>query len=850
MIGLRRARIPCDAVRRAPPITATLPHTMARQPNDQLARARDFLHHANMPAALALVDALLRKAPANPEANYLLGVMRLMAGDATAAMTALEITLRSDPHHGAALDSLGLCYLMHARFQDAERVLRKVVAMPRAPAVAVMRLGVALLQQHKAAEAITVLQRAAALAPHDADCQMNLGRALHLGGEGDAARGAFASALALAPGNADALFNMGVMFLQQQQWVTAGEWFDQALAQAPRHAEAWVNLGIVRERQQLLEPALAAYRAALAIEPRLAAAGNNLAHVLSLLQRHPEARAQYLLTLQHAPDFIEAHEGLALACLALGRVVEAITHLEITVAAEPENRSALMALANALFETGKLDAAAALAQRALERNRDAADAYALLASVHGVRGAPEQALPLLEEGYQRTGDGGLLGMLTFHYRQLCDWPQWERAWAALAPRVGREATLGSPFWLLCEPISAQQQLTYTRAWAAQRFNAIAPLPARAAPAVAHPRVRIGYLSSDFQEHAAAYLIAEVLELHDRSRYEIFAYSYGPQDHSPMRQRLLAACEHFVDIAWDTDDAAAQRIRDDEIDILIDIKGYTVGDRLTIMARRPCEHQVTWLGYPGTTGAPFVDYLIADPYIIRPGEEATCAERVLRMPQGYQPNDRKRQVAQPLSRREYGLPASGFVFCCFNQTYKITPEVYAVWMHLLQQVPHSVLWLVDGGATATRNLSAAALAHGVTAEQLVFAPRRPYSEHLARYRVADLALDTFPYTSHTTLNDALWCGCPTVGLSGDTFAARVAGSILSAAGLRELITPSLTAYEALALRLATDAAALSAVRAKVLQAHDSAAHFDTTQFTRDLENLYQGILLESAARRGL
>ena len=825
---------------------------MARQPNDQLARARDFLHNANVPAAMALVDALLRKAPANPEANYLLGVMRLMAGDAPAAMAALEITLRADPRHGAALDSLGLCYLMQSRFQDAERVLRKAAAMPRAPAVAVMRLGVALLQQQKAGEAITVLQRAAALAPHDADCQINLGRALHLGGQGEAARRAFACALALAPGNADALFNMGVIFLEQNQLVTAGEWFDKALAQAPRHAEAWVNLGVVRERQQLLEPALTAYRAALAIEPRLAAAGNNLAHVLRLLHRNPEARAQYLLTLQHAPDFIAAHEGLALACLTLGRVVEAIAHLGVTVAAEPENRGALMALANALYETGKLDEAEAVAQRALELDRDAADAYALLASLHGVHGAAEQAVPLLEDGYQRTGDGGLLGMLTFHYRQLCDWPKWERAWAALAPRVDNEgeAALGSPFWLLCEPISAQQQLTYTRAWAAQRFSAIQPLPARAAPARAHQRVRIGYLSSDFQEHAAAYLIAEVLERHDRSRYEIFAYSHGPQDHSPMRQRLLAACEHFVDIAWDTDDAAAQRIRNDEIDILIDIKGYTVGDRLTIMARRPCDHQVTWLGYPGTTGAPFVDYLIADPYIIRPGEEATCSERVLRMPQGYQPNDRKRHVAQPLSRREYGLPESSFVFCCFNQTYKITPDVYAAWMRLLQRVPHSVLWLVDGGATATRNLTAAALVHGVTAEQLVFAPRRPYSEHLARYRIADLALDTFPYTSHTTLNDALWCGCPTVGLSGDTFAARVAGSILSAAGMRELITRSIAEYEMLALRLATDAAALSEVRAKVAQARDSEAHFDTAQFTRDLENLYQGILAESAARRGL
>jgi predicted O-linked N-acetylglucosamine transferase (SPINDLY family) len=818
---------------------------MAQNPNAQMQKAQGYLQNGNVPAALAILDGVLRKTPLNPDANHLLAMVHLTRGDAAGALAPLQLALKPDPQNGPLLDHLGLCYLMLGRFGDAEQVLRRAAALPRAPAVVVMRLGVALLHQQKTAQAVAVLERAVALAPREAECRMNLGRALHRAGQVEDARRAFDAALQLNPGHADTLFNQGVICLEQNELPDAAAWFDKAIASAPRHAEAWVNLGIVRERQRDLDGALAAHRKALEIEPRLPAAANNLAHVLSLMQRHDEARSQYLATLQFAPDFMPAREGLAAACLALGRIPEAITHLRVIVQGEPANHNAALALAKALLDTGQLDEAGRLAQRACELNPDSADAYATRATLFGVCGALDEAVGVLETGYARTGNGGLLGMLAFNYRQLCDWPKWERAWHDLAQRVDNDAvigTLGSPFWLLCEPITPQQQRTYTEAWAAARYRNIQPLPPRAPPH-AHERIRIGYLSSDLQEHAAAYLVADVLEHHDASRFEVFAYSDGPQDASPMRKRITAACEHFVDIAFDTDDTAAKRIRDDGIDILVDIKGYTVGDRITIMARRPCGIQVTWLGYPGTTGAPFVDYLIADPYIIRDGEQSTCTERVLRMPHCYQPNDRKRVVAQPLSRHEYGLPVSGFVFCCFNQTYKITPDVFAVWMRLLARVPGSVLWLVDAGATTRQNLCNAAREMGVAPERILFGPRRPYSEHLARYRVADLALDTFPYTSHTTLSDALWCGCPTVGLVGDTFAARVAGSILTAAGLEELICTSLANYQQLAMLLATDAGTLTQLRSKLVQARDYQPLFDSARFARDLEQLYEQMISE-------
>jgi predicted O-linked N-acetylglucosamine transferase (SPINDLY family) len=359
------------------------------------------------------------------------------------------------------------------------------------------------------------------------------------------------------------------------------------------------------------------------------------------------------------------------------------------------------------------------------------------------------------------------------------------------------------------------------------------------PLGTHPfsRLRIGYLSSDLHEHATAYLIAEVLEHHDRERFEVFAYSYGPEDGSAMRQRLRTACEHFIDIAREPDDLAARRIASDEIDILLDLKGYTMGDRLTIMAHRPCDIQVTWLGYPGTTGASFIDYLIADPFVIPSDAESFYSERIVRMPHCYQPNDRKRAQAEPLHRADYGLPEHAFVFCCFNQTYKITPEVFTVWMELLRAVPNSILWIFANNDLAKRNLLECAQAHGMGAQRIVFAPRLPNAQHLARYRVADLALDTFPYTSHTTLSDALWCGCPAVALCGKTFAARVSGSLLRVAGLPELVTHTLFDYEQLAVKLARDPQRLSELRARIAQARDNSPLFDSAAFTRDLEGLY-------------
>ncbi|HXV12474.1 MAG TPA: tetratricopeptide repeat protein [Burkholderiales bacterium] len=813
----------------------------------KLKQAQELLQRGNAAAATSLCEEVLQRAPRNPEALCLLGIAQLVGGDAERALPLLEQAASTQPRYGLALEHLGLANLMLGRFADAERSLRDAAALPAAPPTVHMRLGISLLQQNRGEEALAALRKAVHSAPEDPDGHLNLAHAYAQTGEHDTARRHLETVLRLDPARVEARFNLGVLALQRDELDAAQQWFEAVLEREPRYLDALINLGVVHQKRAQADAAAACFRRALTMEPGHALASKNLADVLMSQGQPEEARDRYHVAVQSAANFVEAREGLAAAYLKLGRFTEAMASLRELLRMDPGHGKAWSALAEAHFQCGELADAESAARRAIEIDPGVAGPYSVLAVVHVVRGELDRAIAALEDGCSRTGAGTLLGMLAYQLRHACDWPKWQAAWDSMAARIEKEAALGSPFWLLCEPTTAEQQCSYTRRWAAERFAAISPGVRRAGGASRRPpRLRVGYLSSDLQEHAAAYLVTEVLELHDRQRFEVFAYSHGPDDQGEMRRRVRAACEHFIDITWEPDDIAATRIREDDLDILVDLKGYTAGERLTLMARRPCDVQVTWLGYPGTTGAAFMDYLIADPFIIPPGSEAAYSERVVRLPHCYQPNDRRRTAAEPLPRAEYGLPQGSFVFCCFNQTYKITPDVFEVWMRLLRAVPAGVLWLVESNRWATHNLREAARAQGVAPERLIFAGRRPYAEHLARYRAVDLALDTFPYTSHTILSDAMWCGCPTVGLCGETFASRVSGSLLTAAHMPDLITYSLADYEKLAFRLATEPSLLRELRARAARARDHSPLFDSTTFARDLEELYLGIARRDAS----
>jgi predicted O-linked N-acetylglucosamine transferase (SPINDLY family) len=419
--------------------------------------------------------------------------------------------------------------------------------------------------------------------------------------------------------------------------------------------------------------------------------------------------------------------------------------------------------------------------------------------------------------------------------KICDWAGVEAALAAIRA-LPAGTTAVHPFVLMAVLDDPAELLRSARCVAASAARGRSALPATLN--YSHERIRVAYLSSDYCVHATSFLIAELLELHDRARFEIFGVSYGPDDESAVRRRMIEGCDVFADVSAKSDLEIARWLREHEIDIAVDLKGYTAFGRSSILAHRPAPIQVNYLGYPGTLGGSFDDYIVADEFLIPETERRHYEEKIAYLPGSYQVNDRQRVTAAAgPTRAEAGLPEEAFVFCCFNNNWKITAPVFDVWMRLLSAVEGSVLWLFEDNETAAANLRAAAAGRGVAPERLVFARRIQNEVHLARHRLADLFLDTVPVNAHTTASDALWSGLPVVTCAGRTFAGRVAGSLLRAVGLAELVTSSLGEYEELARSLARDPSRLRAMRNRLLENRRGLPLFDTPSFCRHLEAAY-------------
>jgi len=426
-----------------------------------------------------------------------------------------------------------------------------------------------------------------------------------------------------------------------------------------------------------------------------------------------------------------------------------------------------------------------------------------------------------------------------HLRQKqCAWPLLN-GWPGSEPKQAlQKASALSTLALTDDP---ELQLAASRHFVK---NKLTPIETVLAPTASfrHDRLRIGYLSGDFCLHPVAMLMVELFELHDRTRFEVFGYCWSPEDGSSMRQRIMTAMDHFIRIAELDDETAARRIRDDEIDILIDLQGLTAGARSKLLSYRPAPLQITYLGFPGTTSHPHIDYIIADNYVIPTYYANSYSETPLYLPNCFQPSDRQREVAARPSRSHYRLPETAFVFCCFNNNYKITPELFSIWMRILDHVPDSILWLLADNPWAHENLINTAKHHGIDSERLIFAEREAPPAYLARYPLADLFLDTYPFNAGTTANDALWMGLPLLTLSGRAFASRMAGSLLRTLGLADtLVTTDITSYETRAVELATTPGLISQVKQKLNKARTTSPVFDMKRFTLDLESTYSDLM---------
>ncbi len=576
--------------------------------------------------------------------------------------------------------------------------------------------------------------------------------------------------------------------------------------ETPAGTEALFTGAENARRHGELDRAAEHYRSLLAQMPGHARGLNGLGLTLHEQGKPEDAIKFYVQSLRALPDQADVLLNFGLSLKKLDRPDLAIQAFRESVRCAPENVESLKALGQTLQTKGQMEEAVAAYRQALTIAPDHAE---------------------------------ILALLVYLLRQNCDWNWLAELEKRLLCLVREGAPGVPPFIILTLDSAPADQLAAGRAWSRKYERPTSARPAEVTGG-ARPkdRLRIGYLSADYHEHATAYLVAELFERHDRTRFEIFAYSSGPDDPGPMRQRLQKGVDRFVRVGGISDQEAAAKIRADEIDILVDLKGYTKGTRAGILALRPAPVQASFLGYPGTSGADFIDWLIADPIIIPPEHRAYYSETLALLPHCYQPNDSKRPIADPSpSRADHGLPDDGFVFCCFNSSYKITPTYFDIWMRLLRNVPGSVLWLFASNPWAELNLRSHAVDAGIGAHRLVFARDLPLAKHLARYRRADLFLDTLPYTGHTTVSDALWTGLPAVTAAGNTFAGLVAASLLTAIGLPELVAPSPADYEAMALRLALTPGQLADVRARLAQNRLTTPLFNVERYTRDLEALY-------------
>lgn len=855
---------------------------MSNAQNRIMERALASFRARDLAGAEQACNEILREAPRDPGALHLLGVVRLVSGNADEAATLISRALEGNAGDTAMLEHLGVARLALRDYFAAETAFRQALAQGAAHGQLYMRLGIALASQGKLAEAVTALREAAAKSPGDPDVHLNLGNTLAEMGETEEASACYHRLLALQPHHAVARFNLGTLYRNMGRLDEAAAALKQALAVAPDDPDTHNNLGLVYEQQQRLEDAAGCFRRALALNPDHVHARNNLGNVLRAQGRLDEAVACYEKVLADAPNHVDAYINLGVAraeqggypeaqalyeqalrrdarsfeahynlgkLLALqGQVMDAIGHYRQAVEVGPGQAIAHSELGNAYRQLGDVESAVACHRKAAELSPGNADSHYNLGQSFKLQGQIQAALESYERALELAPDhvpalGGLV-----HLRQhACRWEGMEKLWQRVRERIADGAGGGlSPFSIFSMPASAAEQLACARAWARQELAPL--LGAHAGPRFdfsrprSRERVRVGYLSWGFHRHATAYLVAELFELHDRNRFEVFAYAYGPEDNSAVRARVRSACEHFEDVSQESYFATAQRIYGDGVDILVDLTGYTLGARPQILALRPAPMQVNWLGYPGTLGTDCVDFIVADPFIIPEGHERFYAEKVIRLPDCYQVNDRRREVSDRVpTREECGLPGSGIVFCCFNQAYKILPEMFGAWMRILHAVPGSVLWLAEANPWAAENLRREAAARGVAGERLVFAPRKPLGEYMVQYRIADFALDTFPYTSHTTSADALWMGCPLATCAGETFASRVAGSVLASAGMRELVTDNLGDYERTVIESAGSPQRLQDLRRKLHETRDSCALFDTPGFVKHLEAAYEEMM---------
>jgi predicted O-linked N-acetylglucosamine transferase (SPINDLY family) len=837
-----------------------------------LQRAQAEHARGKLPAAIVLYQSVLQAEPRNFAANYFLAVALYQSGQLEKSVRFFDAAAAASPRRVEPHKDRGLVLLKLQDFAGAEASFAQAIRLDPRKADLLVNHGIALNKLGRVAESVENYRAALQLQPDMAEAHNNLANSLRTLGRPDEALVHFDRASALKPSYFEAWLSAANLLLEREEFAEALTRFDHAVKLDPRHADAQNGRARALRKLDRLEEAEAAVNRALAVDPQHAGALFTRATIRQAQDRIEESLADYDRSLVLAPDNAEVLVRKAGLLRREKRYDEAIKIYDEAIALAPDVSKAYYGAGRCFIEKREFNAAAMSFDAAIERRPDYvgnhfwrgqalmqidyvdealtsfekcielkpdfAHAHLALASIYSMKNRNEEALAALEIVRELVPDKDPnLGRRFIEKMRMCMWGDYREDLAEIIRQIEAGTALIDPLSGLHYLDSAALQRRCAELAIAGLEKSALP-PSKPAVLTRDRRIVVGYYSGDFREHAMMMLISEVFELHDKERFKLVAFSMKKALSSPKRQRAMPNFEAFHDVDHMLDREIIDLSREENVHVAIDLMGHTRHNKGSVFLSGVAPIQVNKQGFPGTMGSPMMDYIIADPVLIPEEMRQHYLEKVAYLPNSYQPNDRKRQISDRIfTREEMGLPPEGFVFACFNANFKVSPDVFAIWMRILRETPGSVLWLLTYTPSVCKNLQAEATAHGVDPGRLVFAePMLPH-DHLARQRLADLFLDTLPYNAHTTASDALWAGLPVLTNMGETFASRVAASLLRAAGLPELITTSADDYEQLALRLFRDRTMLMGLRQKLAGNRLSCALFDSERYTRDLESLY-------------
>lgn len=743
------------------------------------------------------------------------------------------------PEHAVAAAYLGMLEFQRGHLAEAVQFLQASLAINSSQPEALSFLGAALQSLKRPEEALAAFDRALALRPDFMEVLVNRGLTLRGMGRAEEALDSLDRAVATLPDAAVLHNHRGLVLRDLKRHEESLAAFDRVLQLEPANHEALNNRGLALQSLERMDEALASLEKAISLRPDMAALHNNRGNALLHYQRFEEALSSYEQALKLDPGYADAHMNKGNALLALGRMDAALGSYDRAIELAPEFAEAWLSKGNAMLKARDVDSALAHFDRAIALKPDYAQAYVRRGHLLRERKRLEEALASFARALEVDSQAEFVRGLRLYTRmQLCDWTGQQDEVRAIEAGVARGEKVADPFQVLSMSDSAALRRRTAEIYTRARFPSIDVLPA-IPMRTRRDKIRLGYFSADFRTHPVSLLAAELFEMHDRTRFEVIAFSLDPDGGDALTVRLITAFDQFIDVRDKTDREVAELARALEIDIAIDLGGHTQNSRTGIFALRPAPVVVNFLGYSGTMGADYVDYMIADSVVIPETARQHYTEKIASLPHCYLPNDSTRRISRrSFSRGELGLPEKGFVFCSFNNSYKINPVMFDIWMRLLQRVEGSVLWLSRFSETAMRHLTDEAAKRGVSADRIVFTRfMQSPEDHLARIRAADLFLDTLPYNAHTTASDALWAGLPLLTCAGEGMAGRAAASLLAAVGLPEMVTHSLEEYEARAHELATHPAMLKEIRDRLARNRLTTPAFDMPSYIRHIESAY-------------